>query len=62
MLNDIGRLKNIVVGRYNLQFGQGLTMWTGLAPFNIAGVSPMRFGQGIKPSGAFYEDNYLEGP
>ena len=61
MLNDIGRLKNIVVGRYNLQFGQGLTMWTGLAPFNIAGVSPMRFGQGIKPSGAFYEDNYLEG-
>lgn len=61
MLSDIGRIRRLVIGRYNLQFGQGLTLWTGMAPFNITGVSPMRFGQGIKPAGAFYEDDYLEG-
>lgn len=61
MLSDIGRVRRAVVGRYNLQFGQGLTVWTGMAPFNIMGVSPMRFGQGIKPAGTFYEDDFLEG-
>ncbi len=61
MLSDIGRVRRAVVGRYNLQFGQGLTLWTGMAPFNIMGVSPMRFGQGIKPAGTFYEEDFLEG-
>lgn len=61
MLSDMGRLRRLIVGRYNLQFGQGLTIWTGIEPFNITGVSTMRFGTGIKPAGTFYEENYLEG-
>lgn len=61
MLSDMGRLRRLIAGRYNLQFGQGLTMWTGMAPFNIVGIQQMRFGGGIKPASTFYEENYLEG-
>ena len=61
MLSDIGRLKRLVVGRYNLQFGQGLTLWTGLKPFNLLGQTPVRFGSGIRQASAFYEEGYQEG-
>ena len=61
MLNDIGRLERLIVGRYNLQFGQGLTLWTGLHPFNLLGATPQRFGRGVRPSSTFYEDGYQEG-
>ena len=61
ILNDIGHLERVIIGRYNLQFGQGLTLWSGLRPFNLTGVSPMRFGTGIRPAAAFYEENYQEG-
>ena len=44
MISDIGRLEKFIVGRYGLQFGQGLTMWTGFKPFNIMGATPERFG------------------
>ncbi len=61
MLSDIGRLERLIVGRYNLQFGQGLTLWTGLQPFNLIGSSPLRFGTGVRPAAAFYEEGYQEG-
>lgn len=61
MLAELGRLERIIVGRYSLQFGQGLTLWTGLQPFDITGQPPARFGTGIRPAGTFYEENYLEG-
>lgn len=61
MLSDIGRLDKLVVGRYGLQFGQGLTLWTGFKPFNIMGATPERFGTGVRPASAFYETDYLEG-
>ena len=61
MLSDLGRLERLIIGRYNLQFGQGLTLWTGLRPFNLLGASPMRFGAGIRPAAAFYEEGYQEG-
>ena len=31
MVNDIGPLKALVIGDYQLRFGQGLTLWSGLA-------------------------------
>lgn len=61
MISDIGRLERLVVGRYNLQFGQGVALWTGFRPFSILGASPVRFGNGVKAASAFYETGYQEG-
>ena len=61
MLSEIGRLEKLIVGRYGLQFGQGFTLWSGLKPFNIAGITPERYGTGVRQAGAFYEESYLEG-
>lgn len=61
MLSDIGRLERIIAGRYSLQFGQGLTVWTGLRPFNILGATPERSARGVRPASTFYEEGYLEG-
>lgn len=61
MVEDIGRLEKLVVGRYNLRFGQGLTLWTGFAPFSILGTSPVRFAGGIAPASPFNEQGYQEG-
>lgn len=61
MINDIGRLEKLIVGRYNLQFGQGLTLWTGLAPFNLVGGSSQRFSTGVRQANTFYEEGYQEG-
>ena len=60
-LSDVGRLERLIVGRYNLQFGQGLTLWTGLRPFNILGQPPLRFGSGVRQASTFYEDDYQQG-
>lgn len=61
MVNEIGRLERLVVGRYNLQFGQGVALWTGFRPFSILGTSPVRFGSGVRQASAFYESGYQEG-
>ena len=61
MLSNIGRLDKLIVGRYGLQFGQGLTLWTGFKPFNIMGSTPERFGTGVRQASTFYETDYLEG-
>lgn len=61
MLADVGRLERLIVGRYNLQFGQGLTLWTGLRPFTSFGTPTMRYAAGVKASSAFYEDDGQQG-
>ena len=61
MMSDIGRLERLIIGRYNLQFGQGLALWTGFRPFNLTGASPLRFGAGVRQASAFYEEGYQEG-
>lgn len=61
MLSGIGRLERLIVGRYNLQFGQGLTLWTGLRPFNLTGATPLRFGAGVRPAVTFFEEDWQEG-
>ena len=61
MLSNIGRLDKLIVGRYGLQFGQGLTLWTGFKPFSIMGGTPERFGTGVRQACTFYETDYLEG-
>lgn len=61
MLSKFGRIKNFVIGKYQLQFGQGLTMWSGSALW-LSGSMPLRrYGVGIRPASAFCEYGYLRG-
>lgn len=61
MVSDVGRVKKMIVGRYNLRFGQGVTLWTGFEPFNLLGESPARYGSGVCPASAFNEQEWQEG-
>ena len=61
MLSDVGRMERLIVGRYNVQFGQGLTLWSGLRPFDPLGAGTLRYAAGVKPSATFYETGYQEG-
>lgn len=61
MLNDFGFVRRLVVGKYNLQFGQGVTLWSGSAPWMTASMPLRRYGQGIRPASAFCEYGYMRG-
>lgn len=61
LLNDFSFVKQFIVGNYQLQFGQGITLWTG-AGFNIATDGIVKkYPQNIRPSGAFTEYGYMQG-
>jgi hypothetical protein len=60
--NDIGKLKSLVVGDFQVKFGQGLVCWTG---FGI-GKSPdatfiRKKGQGIRYYSSTDENNFFRG-
>ncbi len=71
MLNDIGRytpkwgknvyVKRVVLGQYHLQFGQGLTLWSGYGSRIAYGGQVYKYSQGLRPSGPFTEYGYLHG-
>ena len=61
LLNDMGRLRRLIVGNYNLQFGQGVTLWTGFAPYSLPGLMDYRSARGITAASAFAEYGYLTG-
>lgn len=61
MLNNFGKFKSIIVGQYHLQFGQGITLWTGFAPFGATTTNISRVAQGIKPASAYGEYGFLQG-
>ena len=61
MVSNIGWLKGAVLGRYRLQFGQGLTLWSGSRAFLGWNASGMRYGRGISASSPFAENDYLQG-
>lgn len=72
LLNDVGKynhsglphsfyLRRVIVGQYNLQFGQGLTLWSGFGPRTAYDAHLCRIPQGIRPNGAFSEYGYLHG-
>ncbi len=59
---DIGFVKKIIVGDYQLQFGQGVTMWSGMAfGKSVNGIGFMRNARGIKPFTSTDENNFLRG-
>ena len=59
---DLGIVKAAVLGDYQLTFGQGLTMWSGLS-FGKAGAgsSVMKQGRGITPKGSAAEYAFMRG-
>jgi hypothetical protein len=57
-----GVLKEVVVGDYHAGFGQGLTLWTGLAfGKSSEAISMKRNGGGLKPSTSVNENLYMRG-
>jgi len=61
-VNDIGVLKSLSIGDYQLGFGQGLTLWSGLAfGKSSAATDIKRFGRGIRPSTSANESLYFRG-
>lgn len=58
-LKDIGPLKRTIIGQYYLQFGQGLTLWSGFNPYSTTNI--YRYAQGIRPAGVFTEYGYFNG-
>lgn len=61
-LKDLGKLKKLVLGDYDLQFGQGLALWSGLS----FGKSPQiqqiaKPDVGLKPYSSFNEGLFFRG-
>ncbi|MCD4697874.1 MAG: helix-hairpin-helix domain-containing protein [Bacteroidales bacterium] len=61
-VNDIGRIKALTIGDYQLRFGQGLTMWSGLAFGKSADVLNVKKNKsGVKPYTSSDENRYFRG-
>lgn len=61
-INDMGFLKSLSIGDYQLRFGQGLTMWSGLAFGKSAdAVNLKKQAVGIKPYTSTDENRYFRG-
>jgi hypothetical protein len=61
-LNNFGIFKNIHIGDYHLQFGQGLTLWSGLALGKSAYVTNIKKrGEGIKRYSSTDENIFFRG-
>lgn len=59
---DLGVLKKLVLGDYHLEFGQGLTLWTGVS-FGKSSESVQldKYGQGIRPNSSVNENRFFRG-
>ncbi|MAE08040.1 MAG: hypothetical protein CL661_04695 [Bacteroidetes bacterium] len=59
---DLSVIKKVVVGDYHLEFGQGLTLWSGLSFGKSAdGVLMKKFGRGIRPNTSANENRFFRG-
>ncbi len=61
-VRDIGVVKALAIGDYHLNFGQGLTLWSGLSfGKSTEPTAIMRYGQGIRPSASLNEALFMRG-
>lgn len=61
-VRDIGIVKALAIGDYHLNFGQGLTLWSGLSfGKSTEPAALMRYGQGIRPSASLNEALFMRG-
>ncbi len=57
-----GFVKQIAVGDYHLEFGQGLTLWSGLAfGKSSEAIQIRKFGRGIRPNSSSNENRFFRG-
>ncbi|MBT5977641.1 MAG: hypothetical protein HOG66_08375 [Flavobacteriales bacterium] len=61
-LGNQGVIKHAIIGDYQIEFGQGLTYWTGLAFGKSADIKSIkRNGRGIAPYVSADENNFMRG-
>jgi hypothetical protein len=61
-LQNTGILKQLTMGNFNADFGQGLTLSSGISMGAIPGTGNLRrYGRGIVPSQSTNQGNYLRG-
>ncbi len=61
-LSGFGHLKSLSIGNYQLKFGQGLTMWSGLAFGKSSDATNIeKFASGVRPYTSTDENGYLSG-
>jgi len=61
-LRDFGIIKALAIGDYSLQFGQGLTLWTGLGTGKSSDVANIKKNAiGIKPFTSVDENLFMRG-
>lgn len=61
-LQNQGKIKQLAVGDFQAQFGQGLTMWTGRAFGKSADIMTLkRTGIGLKPYASVDESRFMRG-
>ncbi len=61
-LQNTGILKQITIGNFNVDFGQGLTLCSGISAGAIPGTGNVRrYSRGVLPSPSTNEGNYLRG-
>lgn len=61
-LADLGFVKKVVVGDYHLEFGQGLTLWSGLSFGKSSEATKIKkFGRGITPNTSVNENRFMRG-
>ncbi len=54
--------RKVLIGDYHLEFGQGLTLWSGLTFGKSAeGVQMKKFGRGIRPNTSANENRFFRG-
>ena len=62
-LQDLGRLQTLIVGDFEANFGQGVTLWRSIAPGKgRQTVRPLaRFSDGLRPYGSTEENRFFRG-
>jgi DNA uptake protein ComE-like DNA-binding protein len=61
-IKNIGVVKSLVIGDFQVQFGQGLVLWTGLGMGkSSSAINLKKFAQGIKPYASANETGFLRG-
>lgn len=61
-VQNMGVVKQAVVGDYHLQFGQGLNMWSSLSfGKSPTAINIKKYGRGIKPNSSTDENKFLRG-
>jgi hypothetical protein len=61
-IRDFGIIKSLAIGDYHLQFGQGLTLWTGLGFGKSSNLSTIKKrAQGVRPYTSANEYGFMRG-